>query len=611
MLAYDVIGSSLVALGALSIATMRVGANWGSSALYRTIDGQGAASERAPSRDSDGRYHQHSDPSVVELGGSMGPRLIIVSNRVAVPEPGSKQMAGGLVVAVKAALRNRTGVWFGWSGKIDETETAEPRTVERNRITYAVIDLSKTDFEEYYNGLANRVLWPILHYRVDLQEYSRADHSGYMRVNRQFADKLSAFLREDDVIWVHDYHLMPLARELRVRGHLNPIGFFLHIPCAPLDILRTLPHHDEILGALTYYDLIGFQTENDRDNFAAYILTMPGAKQGRGHTFEVEGRQTRIGAFPVSIETATYARLARNAARSPLAKEIRESLTGLRLVLGVDRLDYSKGIVQRINAFDRFLEVNPEWRSRVTLLQITPRSRSDIKDYAAIENEVTTLISRVNGRYGEASWTPIRYVNRSHSRTALSGIYRAADVALITPLRDGMNIVAKEYVAAQDPENPGVLVLSQFAGAAAELTGALIVNPHECDSVAAALKRALGMPLFERRERHGPMLEHLRVHNIERWAEDYLAALAETRQRPSLMSELRAFLTPSKPSTDRWATPDVRRQARERFVWEWRHARRSLIARRRPPARAQGEIFRRHLGQAHDEKHRNANPEPR
>ena len=474
----------------------------------------------------------------------MSPRLIIVSNRVAVPEPGSKQMAGGLVVAVKAALRNRTGVWFGWSGKIDETEPAEPRTVERNHLTYAVIDLSKNDFEEYCNGLANRVLWPILHYRVDLQEYSRADHSGYMRVNRLFADSLSAFIRDDDVIWVYDYHLMPLARELRARGHLNPIGFFLHIPCAPLDILRTLPHHDEILGALTYYDLVGFQTENDRDNFAAYLLTIPGAKRGRGQTFEVDGRQTRIGAFPVSIETATYARLARNAARSPLARQIRDSLTGQRLVLGVDRLDCSKGVFQRIKAFDRFLEVNPEWRSRVTLLQITPRSRSDIKDCTANENEVTSLISRVNGRYGEASWTPIRYVNRFHSRTALAGIYRAADVALITPLRDGMNLVAKEYVAAQDAENPGVLILSQFAGAAVELTSALIVNPHESDAVAAALKRALEMPLFERRERHGPMLEHLLVHNIERWAEDYLAALGETRQRPSLMSELRAFLQP-------------------------------------------------------------------
>ena len=303
----------------------------------------------------------------------MSPRLIIVSNRVAAPEPGNKQMAGGLVVAVKAALRNRTGVWFGWSGKINEMDTAEPRIVQRNRITYAVIDLSRSDFDEYYNGLANRVLWPLLHYRVDLQKYSRADHSGYMRVNRLFADKLGAFLTKDDIVWVHDYHLMPLARELRARGHVNPIGFFLHIPCAPVDILRTLPNHDEILGALTYYDLVGFQTENDRDNFAAYLLTIPGTKAGRGLTFGVDGRRTRIGAFPVSIETATYARLARNAARSPLAKEIGESLDGLRLVLGVDRLDYSKGIIQRINAFDRFFEINPEWRSHVTLLQITPK----------------------------------------------------------------------------------------------------------------------------------------------------------------------------------------------------------------------------------------------
>jgi trehalose 6-phosphate synthase len=194
-------------------------------------------------------------------------------------------------------------------------------------------------------------------------------------------------------------------------------------------------------------------------------------------------------------------------------------------------------------------------------LQITPRSRSDIKDYSAIEDEVTTLVGRVNGRYGEASWTPIRYVNRSHSRTVLSGIYRAADVALVTPLRDGMNLVAKEYVAAQDAEDPGVLILSQFAGAAAELTGALIVNPHECDAVAAAIKRALGMPLFERRERHRPMLEHLMVHDIDLWAEDYLSALAETRQRPSLMSELRAFLNPSRSPTDWSATTDVRRQA--------------------------------------------------
>jgi trehalose 6-phosphate synthase len=471
----------------------------------------------------------------------MGPRLIIVSNRVAVPVPAGKESPGGLAVAVKAALRNRTGLWFGWSGNARDETDSEPRIVERNKITYVVIDISTNDFQEYYNGFANRVLWPILHYRVDLAEFSRADLSGYMRVNRLFADKLGALLEEDDVIWVHDYHLMPLARELRARGHTNPIGFYLHIPCAPPDILIAIPRHQEVLGSLSHYDLVGFQTENDKENFGQYLCAQ-GARAGRdGQSFTVDGRQVRTGAFPVSIETAAYARLARTASRSSFSQEIEESLSGRRLVLGVDRLDYSKGILHRINAFDRFLEMNPDWISRVTFLQITPHSRADIQEYASIEDEVTTLVGRINGRYGQASWTPIRYVNRSYSRTALAGIYRAADVALVTPLRDGMNLVAKEFVAAQDPEDPGVLVLSQFAGAAAELDQALIVNPHETEGVAAALKRALDMPLEERRRRQSKMFAHLAKYDIERWAKSYLSTLADTRQRPSLFDGLRTL----------------------------------------------------------------------
>jgi trehalose 6-phosphate synthase len=340
---------------------------------------------------------------------------------------------------------------------------------------------------------------------------------------------------------VHDYHLMPLAKELRQRGHANPIGFYLHIPCAPPDILMALPRHQEILGTLTFYDLAGFQTENDRDNFGQYLATL-GAQRGRdGQSFTLDGRQLRIGAFPVSIETAAYARLARNAVRSTFVREIEESLGGRHLVLGVDRLDYSKGILHRINAFDRFLETNPDWRSRVTFLQITPRSRADIQEYASIEDEVTTLVGRINGRYGEASWTPIRYINRSYSRTALAGIYRSADVALVTPLRDGMNLVAKEFVAAQDAKDPGVLILSQFAGAAAELDQALIVNPHETEGVAAALKRALEMPLEERRRRQEAMFTHLSNNDIELWARNYLSTLADTRQRPGLLDGLRTL----------------------------------------------------------------------
>jgi trehalose 6-phosphate synthase len=474
----------------------------------------------------------------------MSARIIVVSNRVAVPESPRAPVAGGLAVAVKAVLKNRNGLWFGWSGKINDQPDPEVQTIDVNKITYALIDLSTHDFQEYYNGLANRVLWPILHYRVDLQEYSRADATGYMRVNRLFADKLSAFVREDDIIWVHDYHLMPLGRELRARGCKNKIGFFLHIPFAPPDILQALPSHREILGSLAYYDLVGFQTENDCNNFGRYLIAQ-GARQVRGGVYEIDGLRVRAGAFPVSIETAVYARMARNAARSPLAAQLKKSLGGCRLVLGVDRLDYSKGIPQRIKAFDRFLENNPDWHSRVTLLQITPKSRSEIKEYSDIETEVTTLIGRINGRFGDAAWTPIRYVNRSYSRTALAGFYRAAAVAMVTPFRDGMNLVAKEYVAAQDPDNPGVLVLSEFAGAARELDRALLINPHEVDGVAAALKLALEMTLEERRARHAPMLEYLIENDIKNWADVYLSTLNENSQGLRLLSGIRALLAGS------------------------------------------------------------------
>ena len=397
----------------------------------------------------------------------MGAQLIIVSNRVSVPDSPRTPLAGGMAVAVKAALKNRNGMWFGWSGKVSDPPPSEPQVVEVNRITYVLIDLSTNDIQEYYNGLANSVLWPILHYRVDLQEYSRADASGYMRVNRMFADRLSTLLKEDDVIWVHDYHLMLLGRELRSRGHRNTIGFFLHTPCAPPDILQTLPHHREILGGLTYYNLVGFQTENDRDNFAHYLVSQGAAQSRSGYEFE--GQKVRLGAFPVSIETKAYMRLARNAGRSAFVALVRESLGDSRLVLGVDQLDYSKGIPDRVKAFERLLETYPEWRGKATLIQVTPKSRSDIKQYGDIEAEVTGLIGKVNGQFGDAAWTPIRYVNRSYSRTVLAGLYRSAHVAMVTPLRDGMNLVAKEYLAAQDPDDPGVLVLSQFAGAAKEL----------------------------------------------------------------------------------------------------------------------------------------------
>ncbi len=469
-------------------------------------------------------------------------RLVIVSNRVTVPEPGHPPPPGGLAVAVHAALKSRPGLWFGWSGRIDDGPAVEPQTVERDNVTYVVTDLSTGDYNEYYTGFANRVLWPILHYRVDLAEFNRSDLTGYLRVNALFADHLAKLLRPDDVIWVHDYHLMPLARELRSRGFDNPIGFFLHIPCPPADLLFTIPKQEQTIGALSHYDLVGLQTENDRNNYGRY-LAMTGGHQGRdGTSYAIDGRVVRIGAFPVGIETAELAAIAADSVGSDFTRELRGSLQGRKLVVGVDRLDYSKGIVHRVEGYRHFLEHEADWRNRVTYLQVTPKSRSEIPEYGDMSDDVNRLVSDVNGQFGEAAWTPIRYINRSYPRGTLAGVFRIAAAALVTPLRDGMNLVAKEYVASQDPADPGVLLLSQFAGAAAELDAALIVNPHETEGMAQALRTALEMPLEERQARFASMFERISRQDIDRWAETFLAKLSETR-RSFLIGQLRSLFT--------------------------------------------------------------------
>jgi trehalose 6-phosphate synthase len=466
-------------------------------------------------------------------------RLVIVSNRIALP--GTRQ-AGGLAVAVKAALRGRPGIWCGWSGRVTEGPPGPPEIIPGKSVSYVALDLSVGDHQEYYNGFANSVLWPFLHYRTDLAEYSQADLSGYMRVNSYFADQVSKFLQPDDIVWVHDYHLMRLAQELRARGHQNPIGFFLHIPCPPPDLLLALPQHAETLGALAAFDLVGLQTENDTENFCKYLETRGAVAVRGGRTLDIDGRRVQVDTFAVGIAGSIYARAARTAAQSPFIRDFVASLGGRKLLLGVDRLDYSKGIVQRLQAFEHFLDQAPDMIGKVTFLQITPKSREHSNGYKEMEALVTGIVGQVNGRFGEASWTPIRYVNRSHSRKTLAGIYRCAHAALVTPLRDGMNLVAKEYVAAQDEANPGVLILSQFAGAAAQLQGALIVNPLETDAVSAAMRQALEMPLEERVARHAGMLRSVLEQDIDRWARTFLARLSEARQKWTLLDGLKQMI---------------------------------------------------------------------
>src|ERR1700751_1337511 len=432
--------------------------------------------------------------------------------------------AGGLEVAVNAAFKNKSGVWFGWGGKITTRTKIATREVVHDNVTYITIDLSKEDPQEYYNVFANRVLWPILHYRIDLAEFSRRDLTGYLRVNDHFARELHKVLRPDDLIWVHDYHLMPLAKALRERGHKNRIGFFLHIPCPPPEMLTAVPTTERLIPSLCEYDLVGFQTGDDAFNFSRY-LTRECGLHSRDFNFVVSNRTIRVDVFPVGIETAAFADLAQRSVHLPFVKRVIRSLVDRALIIGVDRLDYSKGIAHRLSAFELFLRTQSDWRGKVTYLQIATKSRTEIPEYADMEREIGSAAGLTNGAYGEAAWTPIRYINRPYSHATLAGLYRAARVGLVTPLRYGMNLVATEYVASQNPDDPGVLILSRFAGAAHEFKAALLVNPYDADSVAAAIGQALSMPLAERRERHDSLFRVLSHNDIQHWADRFLTAL--------------------------------------------------------------------------------------
>lgn len=455
-------------------------------------------------------------------------RLVVVSNRVAIPH---QSRAGGLAAALQSALHERSGIWFGWSGKQSTHSAREIHYEHSDDITYATIDLSPEDYTDYYQGFANRALWPLFHYRPDLVDYQRANYKGYLRVNAQFAERLAQLIESGDTVWIHDYHLIPLAQLLREKGITNRIGFFLHTPLAAAELLTTLPHHRELFGTLAAYDLVGLQTCQDLRSLRDYFEHEAGAELCEDGVIALpDGRHFRAAHFPISIDTAAAAQDARRAAGSEANQRIERSMDQQRaLMIGVDRLDYSKGLPERFNAFARFLERTESWKNRVCLLQIAPPSRSDVPEYRQIRRELERRAGHINGALATPEWVPIHYVNQTVPHDVLAGYFRLARVGLITPLRDGMNLVAKEYVASQDPDNPGVLVLSRFAGAAEELDAAILVNPHDEDSMAEALKRALEMPVDERRQRWRAMMDVLEIHDVAKWRRNFLDTLAGPR----------------------------------------------------------------------------------
>ncbi|WP_418317822.1 alpha,alpha-trehalose-phosphate synthase (UDP-forming) [Piscinibacter sakaiensis] len=462
----------------------------------------------------------------------MANRLVVVSNRVADPR---KTAAGGLAVAMGDALASSGGMWFGWSGQVIDPNNPPPspgpsgvHVHKAGNVTLATVDLTADDHQAYYLGYSNGVLWPVFHYRLDLADFEAGYIDGYRRVNRMFAHKLLPLLRDDDVIWVQDYHLIPLAAELRALGCKQRIGFFLHIPLPPPQILSAIPAHEWLMRALFAYDLVGVQSQTDLSHLHRYLASEAPAEEAADGRLLAYGRSLLAASFPIGIDVDEFVEIGKGAEARELYGKMREQFAGKQLLVGVDRLDYSKGLPHRIRAFRHLLERYPDNRGSSTLVQVASPSREDVEAYHEIRRELEGLCGAINGDYGDIDWVPIHYIHRTVARKRLPGLFQAGRVALVTPLRDGMNLVAKEFIASQDAADPGVLVLSRFAGAAEQFADALPVNPYDTQATAEAIQAALAMPLAERQIRHQRMLEQIRQFDVHWWRKSFLETLMES-----------------------------------------------------------------------------------
>jgi trehalose 6-phosphate synthase len=453
--------------------------------------------------------------------------VIVVSNRVARAKS-DEPIAGGLASALIPMVKESGAIWVGSSGHTDDIQTRDSfaKIEALGSGALATVDMPAKHYRGYYEGFANSALWPALHSRPDLIQVTAEEYTSYREVNAFMARALLRFNGPEAVFWVQDYHFLALGAELRRLDVRRPIGFFLHTPWAECSTMAAVPHHADLVAAMLAYDLIGFQTDSDRRNFEDYLQFEFGLSVTDGAVTSKYG-QTRLATFPIGIDVDEFAARAAKAITRPEISRLRGSLQGTKLALGVDRLDYSKGLANRMRAFDRMFELEPSLKRTVSFLQVAVPSRGNIRAYRDLKTELAALVGEINGRHGEVDWSPIRYLNKGFAQSTLAGFYRVANVGLVTPLHDGMNLVAKEYVAAQNPFDPGVLVLSAFAGAAKELDAALIVNPHDIDGMARQIAKALEMNLDERRERWHSMVGKLRQSSVQNWFSDFLQALTE------------------------------------------------------------------------------------
>ena len=474
-------------------------------------------------------------------------RLLIASNRLPISltqdaegtwrrETGS----GGLVTALEPVLRQRGGVWVGWPGVLDGQvpDLEDVLSRESGDAPYSVepVPLTVDEKRDFYMGFSNEILWPLCHGLHGRCNYQRRYWEAYRRVNRRFADAIARVARPDDFIWVHDYHLMAVGEELRARGLRQRVGFFLHIPFPPVDVFEQLPWAEEVLDSLLRFDGVGFQTRRDLRNFLHCVEGLADEDvvvDGDAATVRVpkDDRTVHVGAYPISIDYRAFAAGAHEPRVARQVESLHRDLDVERVILGVDRLDYTKGIPQKLRGLERALEKYPHLRGRVTLFQLVVPSREKIPEYNRMKREIEGLVGRINGRFTRGGWAPILYRFGSWEQAELLAYYRLAHVALVTPLRDGMNLVSKEYVAASIDE--GVLVLSSFAGSADEMqSGALLVNPNDVEALADAIHEACTMDAAEKARRLEQLREQVRTHDVFRWVEAFLEVNAGSSGKP-------------------------------------------------------------------------------
>ncbi|HET9642391.1 MAG TPA: trehalose-6-phosphate synthase [Burkholderiaceae bacterium] len=468
--------------------------------------------------------------------------------------------AGGLAVALGDMMHGREGLWLGWSGEEVPEGSRKITTAPFGRTTLVKVDFTEKERKHYYTGFSNSVLWPVFHEEIQFADLANPEYfPAYEHVNKLLAAELVRHLQDDDMLWIHDYHLIPLAKELRALGCSQRIGFFNHIPLPPPDVVRTIPRHRQLMESLFSYDLIGMQTARNVKNLHRYIEEEDEGigQTGEGTLIAGFGKASSATHFPIGIDVASFRALVPSERSEAFLNLMREEAGRQRiLMVGVDRLDYSKGVPERLAALRQFLRDHLEMHGRVTFVQVSAPSRPKVAAYVELSLKTKHLVDEINREFETETWKPVIYINEPVERAALPEAFRLSRVGVVTPIADGMNLVAKEYVAAQSPEDPGVLVLSTAAGAAAQMQASLLVNVQNRDEIVAAYESALDMPLQERQERHAHLMSNVQTEDFGWWQRSYLAALDEVprcSEVPVAISPL-THQTPASASHDHFQT---------------------------------------------------------